>query len=392
MGKFLKVVVVILFLVSIGTAVLAYMNFNKRTMLVDRTEKLEAAVQTLATTLNAADPTPPDILPDFVAKDVQEVSDREIATPDTSRFWDDYKIEYETSDIPKLNIRGASVTDPKTGMSIPQIRQLYFLDGEGKRVKTFDGYQTTGAGTMAELLDKVQDRASKQSRLLVAVSSELKKVREELEATIGELNTQKRLRRQDLVKIRELNEKIGRLEQEKSDLQASVNRLETVKAQLTDQVNTLQQELATQKEEYETLEKRFRDLDKQFQEMRRGVPTGAEGGEAVVVAGAAQAGVGKSTPGVKGTIVHADSAWPFVIVKLTPEAIAELTVTLEDGSAMTRPEEYMVRRKGMNSPSGELVSRIRIQSIRRDGSNIAIADEMTDWQQTPPAKGDEVYF
>lgn len=392
MGKFLKVVVVILFLVSIGTAVLAYMNYNKRTMLVDRAEKLETAVQTLATTLNAADPTPPDILPDFVAKDVQEVSDREIATPDTSRFWDDYKIEYETTDIQKMNIRNASVTDPKSGMSIPQIRQLYFLDGEGKRVKTYDGYQTTGAGTMAELLDKVQDRATKQSRLLVAVSSELKKVREELEATIGELNTQKRLRRQDLVKIRDLNEKISRLEQEKSDLQASVNRLETVKAQLTDQVNTLQQELAAQKEEYDALEKRFRDLDKQYQEMRRGVPTGAEGGETVAVAGAAQAGVGKSTPGVKGAIVHADSAWPFVIVKLTPEAVAELTVTLEDGSVMTRPEEYMVRRKGMDSPSGEFVSRIRIQSIRRDGSNIAIADEMTDWQQTPPAKGDEVYF
>lgn len=392
MGKFLKVVVVILFLVSIGAAVLAYMNFNKRKMLVDRAEKLEVAVQTLATTLNAADPTPPDILPDFVAKDVQEVSDREIATPDTSRFWDDYKIEYETTDIPKMNIRGASITDPKTGMSIPQIRQLYFLDGEGKRVKTFDGYQTTGAGTMSELLDKVQDRASKQSRLLVSVSSELKKVREELEATVSELNTQKKLRRQDLVKIRELNEKIDRLEQEKSDLQASVTRLETVKAQLTDQVNTLQQELATQKEEYETLDKRYRDLDKQIQEMRRGVPTGAEGGETVAVAGSAQAGAGKSTPGSKGAIVHADSAWPFVIVKLTPEAVKELTVTLEDGSIMTRPEEYMVRRKGMDSPSGELVSRIRIQSIRRDGSNIAIADEMTDWRQTLPAKGDEVYF
>ena len=35
---------------------------------------------------------------------------------------------------------------------------------------------------------------------LVSVSSELKKVREELEATVSELNTQKKLRRQDLVR------------------------------------------------------------------------------------------------------------------------------------------------------------------------------------------------
>ena len=75
-----------------------------------------------------------------------------------------------------------------------------------------------------------------------------------------------------------------------------------------------------------------------------------------------------------------------VVVKLSPEAVEELTVTAEDGSRGTRPEEYMVRR-------GErLVTRVRIQSIRRDGSNLAIAENLSDWQQTPVAPGDEVFF
>ena len=392
MGKFLKVVVVILLLVSLGAAALAYMNFEKRKMLVGRAQTLESAIETLATTLNAADPTPPDILPDFVGKDIADVSAREIATPDTSDFWDNYKIEFETTDIPKMNIRGVSVSDPKTGMSIPQIRQYYFLDGEGKRVKTYDGYQTTGTGTMVELLDKVQARATAQSRLLVSVSSELKTIREELESTIAELNTQKKLRRQDLVKIEDLKSQISRLEQEKADLQASVTRLETVKAQLTDQVNTLQQELASQKEEYEALQKRFSELDKRFQEMSRGLRVGPEDGESTATVDAAAVTVGKSTPGVKGTIVYADTNWPFVLIKLSPEAIAELTGTTPDGATFTRPEEYMVRRKGMNAASGELVTRVKIQSLRRDGSNIAIADNLTSWQQVAPARGDEVFF
>lgn len=391
MGKFLKVVVVILLLVSVGAAVLAYMNYDKRKMLVGRAEKLQTAIETLATTFNAADPTPPDILPDFVAKDIADVQAREIASPDTSTFWDDYKVEYETTDIPKMNIRNVSVTDPKTGMSIPKIRQYYFVDGDGKREKTFDGFRTTGPGTMSELLDEVQARATAQSRQLVAVSDMLKKVREELEETIQELNTQKKLRRQDLVRIEDLKGQVSRLEQEKADLQSEVSRLNTLKAQLTDQVNGLQQELATKTEEYDALQKRYAELDKRYQELLRGINVGEEGSEASSQA-IGQAVSGKSTPGVKGTIVYADASWPFVLVKLTPEAVAELTTTLPDGSTATRQEDYMVRRKGLESPAGDFVTRIRIQSIRRDGSNIAIADNIASWQQTPVARGDEVFF
>ena len=389
MGKFLKVVVVLVFLASIGAAVLAYMNFEKRKMLTGRTDRLEKAVQQFASTLEAADPAPPDMLPEHIGRDVQAVEAREVANPDRSTFWENYKDELE-SDGEKLNWNKLNKSISVGELSIPQIKNYYFIDSDGKRVKTFDGYQTDGAGTMDELLNTVQDRARAQSATLRNTRAELTKVREELEDTIRALNSEKKLRRQNLVKIEELESTIRRLESEKADLQSKVTRLENLNAQLNDQYKSTLADLEKQKEDNENLKKQYNELDKRYRDLKDGLvgQRGSGGGDAV----AAGQDSGKSTPGVKGTVVHANSEWAFIVVKLTPEAVAELTVTGEDGSKATRTEEYMVRRNGYESPSGNLVSRIRIQSIRRDGSNLAIAENLVDWQQTPVQAGDEVFF
>ena len=377
MGKFLKVVVVLVFLASIGAAVLAYMNFEKRKMYTGRTDRLEKAVQQFAATLEAADPAPPDMLPEHVARDVQAVEAREVANPDRSTFWENYKDELE-SDGEKLNWNKLNKSISVGELSIPQIKNYYFIGSDGKRVKTYDGYQTDGAGTMDELLNTVQDRARAQSATLRNTRAELTKVRE------------KKLRRQNLVKIEELESTIRRLESEKADLQSKVTRLENLNAQLNDQYKSTLADLEKQKEDNENLKKQYNELDKRYRDLKDGLvgQRGSGGGDAVV----AGQDSGKSTPGVKGTVVHANSEWAFIVVKLTPEAVAELTVTGEDGSKATRTEEYMVRRNGYESPSGNLVSRIRIQSIRRDGSNLAIAENLVDWQQTPVQAGDEVFF
>ncbi len=389
MGKFLKVVVIILFLASAAAAVLAYMNYGKRQMLAGRTEKLEKAVESLAATFDEKDPVFEGIS-DHPAKDIEDVTAREVASPETSRFWESYNDALESIDAEKLNIKGRSINDPKTGMRIPQIKQFYALDENGKPKQSYDGYETEGKGTMAELLEEVQERASAQSKTLNLTRAELKKVREELETTIRELNEQKKLRRQNLAKIAELEDKIAKLESEKAELQAKVQRLETKNSQLTDQVNTLQQELADKQEELDAMQKKYEDLEKKHKELLRGFPTDAgPSGTAVAVDGKNAAG--RSTPGVKGTVVKADANFPFVVIKLDQAAVEELTIKNEDGSVVTRPEEYMVRRNGFDSPAGTLISRVRIQSIKRD-SNLAIADELVDWQQSPIQIGDEVFF
>lgn len=389
MGKFLKVVVVLVFLASIGAAVLAYMNFDKRKMYTGRTERLEKAVQQFASTLEAADPAAPDMLPEHVARDVQAVEAREVANPDRSTFWENYRDELE-SDGEKLNWSKINKSVSVGGVDVPQIKNYYFINGEGKREKAYDGYKAEGPGTMDELLNSIQDRARAQSATLRETRAELTKVREELEDTIRALNSEKKLRRQNLVTIRDLEDRIRSLESEKAELQSKVTRLENLNAQLNDQYKSTLADLEKQKEDNENLKKQYNELDKRYRDLKDGlVGQGRSGGDSGGVVAQDSA---KSTPGVKGTVVHANAEWAFIVVKLTPEAVAELTVVGEDGSKSTRSEEYMVRRGGMQSAAGNLVTRIRIQSIRRDGSDLAIAENLVDWEQTPVKAGDEVFF
>lgn len=391
MGKFLKVVVIFVFLASIGAAVLAYMNFDKRKMLTGRAEVLEKAIGRLAATFDAADPVQPDMAPDFVERDVEDVRAREITTPDTAHFWDNYRVELESTDGAKLDMRKLNKDVMIGDVAVPQIRNFYFVDSDGKRVKTLDsyGFQTTGKGTMSELLDQVQERASAQSSTLNATRNELRKVREELLDTIREVNGEKKARRKNLVEIDELKSNISALNSEKVDLQAKANRLENANAQLSDEKKNADAALAEKSEEYDNLVKQFNDLKRKYEDILIGKDTATPGSGDTV---AKEAGSGRSTPGVKGSVVFASPDASFLIIKLTPEAVEELTVTSDDGSKATRSEEYMVRRKGFSSASGDLVSRVKIESVRRDGSNLAVAGNLPNWQQAPVAPGDEVFF
>lgn len=385
MGKLLKIVVVIVFLASIGAAALAYMNFDKRKVLTGRAEILEKAVARLAATLDADDPTPPDMLPEHVARDIQDVQAREVTNPERSTFWDNYRDELESTEGSKLDLRKIAKDVTVGKVTIPQIKNYYYVGDDGKRVKTYEGYQTTGKGTMSELLDKIQERASAQSSTLNSTRKELGKVREELEDTIRELNGEKRLRRQNLISLEDLRGRIREVEAARDELQGKATRLENANAQLNAEYKSALADLDSQKEENANLQKQYNELDKKYKELRDGIRIQDGGGSrSDEVVGAA--GSGKSTPGVKGSIVHANDEWSFVVIKLTPEAVEELTVTAEDGSRATRSEEYMVRR------GTSLVSRVRIQSVRRDGSNLAIAENLSDWQQTPVTTGDEVFF
>ena len=392
MGKFLKVVVVFVFLASIGAAVLAYMNFDKRKMLTGRAEVLEKAIGRLAATLDAADPVQPDMAPDFVERDVANVDAREITSPDTAHFWDNYRVELESTDGAKLDMRKLNKDVMIGDVSVPQIRNFYFVDGDGKRVKTLDsyGFQTTGKGTMSEILDQIQERASAQSATLTATRNELKKIREELLDTIREVNSEKKLRRKSLVELEEAKSTISAINSEKVDLQAKANRLESANATLSDQKRDADTALAEKTEEYDNLTKQYNDLKRKYEDVisGKGTEVATGGGDEATKS----AGSGRSTPGVKGSVVFASPDASFLIVKLTPEAVEELTVTSEDGSKSTRTEEYMIRRKGFSPSSGDLVSRIKIESVRRDGSNLAVAGNLPNWQQTPVAPGDEVFF
>ncbi len=378
MGKLLKVLVVFIFLLSIGALVLSIFNFRKREMLIGRAHELEERIIQLARTIEERDPAF-DGIPDHPDRDIDQVTDR-IIEPQTSDFWDSYKNVLEVTGTPTLNL--------STERSRLQLRQYYYVDELGKIVPDplTGAPRRDGPGTMKQLLDQVQERANAQYARLNQTRDELVKVRRELSTTIRDLNNEKRQRRQNLQRITELEGVIRRLEGDKSDLQRQIAQLEREKRELIDQIADLRRELETAKENFDELERAHADLQERHrQATERGGP-GTPWDRTRPTTEAER----MLSPGTKGHVVHADPDWAFVIVQLTDAAAREL---IGEGSDQPAPVvDFMVRRDGLQAPAGSFVTRLRIKSVKRDGSNLALADNLLNWEQVPVAVGDEVFF
>jgi hypothetical protein len=380
MGKLLKVLVVFIFLFSIGALVLGIFNFNKREMLIGRAHELEARIVQLAKTFEAKDPVYEGVA-DHPAKDIDAVTERVIDVPTSDRFWDSYKNALEVTGEAPMNLDTDSMR--------LRLRQYYYVDEMGKTVKDVlkGTKRTDGPGTMAELLTQVQDRANAQYATLNKTRAELTKVRTELSNTIREVNAEKRSRRENLKRITELEAQVATLENEKTELSRKINQLQREKNELTDLNTQLTTDLGKAKENFDDLNKQYAILEKKYIDLlnpnRQMTPDGT---------GPIQGTDSDRTisPGSKGRVIQADPNWAFVIVQLNDATVKEMI-----GEARDQPMpivEFMVRREGLNAAAGSFVTRIRIKSIKRDGSNLALADNLLNWEQVPIAPNDEVFF
>lgn len=386
MGKVLKILTVIVFVLSIVAFVLGMMNFNKRELLIARTHVLETSIIKLAGTLEAADPVFEGVA-DHTEYDVDEVSDMPNDTPAESDFWSTYKDVYEVMGGATMNLNNES--DKFT------LRQYYFKANpetpnkpdyvNGKPQKNSLGvFKTDGTGTMKELLSNIQDRANKQQALLNETRDQLRVVREELEAVIELLNAEKKAHRQSKATITSLNKKIADLEVQIDGLNKKVAQLEREKLELNDKISSLESELAQKNEEIASQASEISTLK---EEIKRLTATDAVG---AVASGKDATSKIILTPGKKGEIVGVNAEYAFVVVKLTDETMKELLG--QDLSGEFAPIEVMVIREGFNGPAGNIVTRLRIDRISRDGSNIGYADNLYGWEQTPLEVGDTVIY
>lgn len=382
MGKLLKVLVVFIFLFSIAALVLGIFNFGKREMLIGRAHELEQRIINLAKTLEAKDAVFEGVA-DYPDKDTDPVTDRVIDNPGTADFWSSYNNV--------LEVTGEATMNLDTDAMRLRLRQYYYVDpATGKTVKDplTGAPRKEGPGTMAELLTQVHERAVAQYNALNKTRAELTKVRTELVTTIREINAEKRSRRENLRRITELEGQVATLEGEKADLQRKIAQLEREKADLNDNVTQLTTDLGKAKEEFEDLKKQYAILEKKYRDI---VTPDSQVASSVGMRGGKGIDADRVlTPGPKGRILQADPDWAFVIVQLTDEAVTEL---IGADKEQPMPEaEFMVRREGHQGPSGPFVTRIRIKSIKRDGSNLALADNLQNWEQVPVAANDEVFF
>lgn len=369
MGKLLKVLTVIILFLSVAAFIMGLSNFKKRELLIGRTHALEEKIIQISMTLEEKEPVFEGVL-NHPERDIDEVTARQLQSPNTTDFWSDYNDSLEMLGTSTLDLRGES--------SRLQLRTYYQLDSEGNLVLDIQKRpRTSGPGTMEEVLNNVLDRAGAQLRRLNATRAQLTVVRQELENVVELLNEEKRMHRRDLGDINARDEKIVKLDTKIRDLESQISRLEREKSELNDVINELRATIAEKDEQlvaYDAQVKRLNEEIKRLSLTDRSVDKSSG-----VVEGAVQL-----TAGVKGSVAHVNEEWAYVLVKLTPEASAEITV----GGTFS-PVEMMVHRK--TSEGEVIVTRLRvINPPNKD--DVVIADNMYGWEQMPVEIGDVVIY
>lgn len=377
MGKALRVLVIVILILGIGALVLSGLNFSKREVLIGRTHALEDGFRKLSSTLEAEDPV--DVpQPSYPQRDLSAVTAREMENPERSAFWDSYNHKYEPSAQPIPTL------DMSSEEKRLQIRAYYRIDpatGKPSIDPTTGRPYTTGAGTMSELLELALARAKAQNELLHKTRAELPKLRDELIATIEELNSVKQMGRADKKTIVERDARIAQLEQEKRELEQKIALLEEEKKELNAQLAEAKSEIEKHLENIQSLEDRVAQLAKEVKDLRGK-------GTYVRTEAVSQDEIERRlTPGEKGRIVSFNEEWKFVVIEFDAAFLKELM-----GEDTLLPQfEMMVRRPGLQGAAGDFVTRLRLRQVIRE-QNLVVADILSDWQQVPMEVGDVVYL
>ncbi|MBQ9725986.1 MAG: hypothetical protein IJV65_00585 [Kiritimatiellae bacterium] len=426
MGTLLKVLTVFVLLLSIFAFVLGLANFNKREQLIGRTHELESSIIALANFIEdrlpnqagrpgasaedeeedeESEPAPAAEEPaadvEHVAWDVDRVDSEPNDAPAMCDFWDTYPDRLETTDYQTINLgtrerKDQLATyfafdwfDKQTKRSAAPWNPLHVPGETEKRAIRKDSFDRpltevnqddVAHWTMHNLLKDMQEKAKYQLAELGATRNQLRIVRETLEEVAGLLNEEKKLRRENLQEIVNLNKKIDELNGIITQRDLEIARLEREKSELQDQITALQEELA-QKEQ--ALDEANTVIEQQKEQIRKLLVDIANAGGRQTVSGKRA----NLAPGPKGKIARVNAEEAFVIVELTPEAVQEIVV---DGQ-FPGPVDMMVHRK-LADGTDVIVTRVRIIAPP-NAENLAIADNVYGWQQTDTVEvGDEVIY
>ena len=378
MNKALHVFVYI-FLILAGVALYLESELNaKRELLTDRNRLQEDYLVKIAGTIEKEDP-PKDMTAE-IKKDISPVEAKIVDTPETENVLEDYKSYLERDNLPTFKWEDQAIRD--------QLRAIYVFDAEGKVVMDGTRPLMKGPGTEDELLAKLLDACQNQQAKLNTTRGELRVLHEKLEVIVDELNKLKPVARQDKVTIVEREEKIAKLEGEKTELENTIARIKGQIAELNQEIVGLKDDLVAAngeteaaKEELAKSQALVEKLKKHLQELTiQLIGQGDKLGRGSAVA---------SVPaGEKGKIVTANNEDMFAIVKFTPEAMRELK-----GNDLMQPIpaiEFGVKRPGYNGPAGEFTGKIRLrQEIA--GKNYIICDILLNWKQDKIQKDDVIF-
>ena len=389
MAKFLRVLVVLIFLLSIAALVLGIMLFNKREILKGRAHKLEEGLISLARTLESEPPEKPEVPPAYPARDVSGVTAEIIENPTTSPFWDSYKHELESLDQPTVNIG----TDARRR----ELMNYYKIDpatAKPERHPVTNLKIDSGLGTTQGIIDYAIERASEQYNLLTETRQQLQTIREELITTIRDLNQQKQTLRDRLVHIVALNNQIAELNRTieglRRELQQANDQIEEQKLRIAD----LEADKLALEEENDGLKIKTEEQTDIIKDLRGQLEDALSQGRIDGTLTSDGSSVrtdrmrGKIPAGVKGQVISVDENLLFVVMELEQTFVDELLGALTDGSL---PMLDLLIQRDEGGVKTRFITKVRLSQLKPD-KKLAIGDILPDWQQGPIKKGDIVLW
>ncbi|MBT3192630.1 MAG: hypothetical protein HN341_08755 [Verrucomicrobia bacterium] len=381
MGKFLRILVVLILLLTIGSLTLACLLFTKREILKGRTQKLENGLIKIARTLEAEPPAVPEEPESYPARDVSDCTEEPNDNPTRSEFWNTYKTELESLDQDIVDLKSRT-RDLMSYYKIDPVTTKPARDAiSGLRI-------SEGDGTTQGVIDDVLDRAKAQYDLLTETRQLLTTLRIELVDTINELNGHKATLREKLAHIVDLNNQISALNNTISDLRRQIEELTENIRSLEGDVANLQQEKTMLEEENEGLKIKAEELSGIIQDLRGKLDIASRGGGGGINIGAAPGAIATTRvdigPGVKGDIASVDQEHLFVVMNLDQAFIEELLSVLTDGRL---PLIDLLVKRGEE----QFITKVRLRQLKQ-GQNLAIGDILSDWQQGPIEVGDLIFI
>ena len=253
---------------------------------------------------------------------------------------------------------------PHMQVTEDQLKGYYLRDATGKIVKDGAGNKvTSGSNTLDAVLKDVSARAELQfnrlndtrtgldqtrtvltdtSNTLVKTQGDLASTKDTLKKTSDDLDVAKQDIERKKASIEELNQKNQEC-QTKSEKQIA-------------QIGTLTDKLADEVTKLGATENYVKKLEKDLAVCQGGGNTNAP------------------PPGLQGQIVLVNTNWNFVVVDILPPPAKVVPLT-----------DLTIQRKD------KLIGKLRVSEVIAD-HNFAVGEILADWQQSPPKKGDYVFY
>ena len=377
MNKLLHVLVYV-FLALAGAALFFELDLNKkRTELTDRNRMQEDYFIRVAKTIEKVEPAKDAAFE--IKKDNSPVEARLVDSPDMENVLEEYPAPLEQANLETYNWDNQADKQ--------QLRTVYVLDFEGKPVMDGNEFLKRGKGTEDELLGKLFESAKAQQSRLNSTRAALTDLRGKLEGVVNELNKLKPIARQDKVTIVEKEEKIAKLEGEKTELENQITKIKSQIDELNTEITSLKDEVAAAKDETEHAKEEVAKSKKVIESLRQMLKESIQSQGAAAASGGGAA-VTSLPAGDKGKIVEADNENMFAIVEFSEEALKELKgENLKDPLPLL---ELGVKRPGFKGEAGEFIGRIRLRQEVK-GKPYVICDILGAWEQDKIAPNDIIF-